>query len=323
MRLETPLTRLLNINAPIVGAPMGGVSGATLCAAVSNAGGLGMIGAGYGDADWMRRELASLRALSLDRPWGVGLITWSSSDALLDCILEAAPQVVMLSFGDLRPYSARIRNAGCKLMAQVQSVAAARAARDAGADLIVAQGTEAGGHGAQRTTLALVPAVVDAVAPTPVLAAGGIGDGRGLAAALMLGAVGVLVGTRFYASAEALGHPRIKQRLLDACGDETTRTEVYDIVRGLPWPKGYTGRAVANTFVRRWNGNEQALRQQLPSARAAFDAALNDGDPENGMVWAGECIDLIHSLAPAGEILKRMVDQAAQCLHEGAAYVTT
>lgn len=317
--LHTALTRRLGLRVPIIGAPMGGVSGAALCAAVSRGGGLGMIGAGYGDPDWLHRELAQLRATDPQHPWGVGLITWSSSDALVDRVLEARPDVVMLSFGDVSPLMPRLRRAGVTVLAQVQSVAAARAARDAGVDVIVAQGTEAGGHGARRATLPLVPAVVDAVAPLPVVAAGGIADGRGLAAVLMLGAQAALVGSRLYASDEALGHPRVKQQLVDRGGDDTVRTTVFDIVRELRWPNGFTGRALDNGFTRRWTGREAALRGALQTEQSRFRAAQDSGDADTAMAWAGECIDLVHGIEPAARIVQRMADEASACLGRAAA----
>lgn len=316
--LQTALSRRLGLQLPIIGAPMGGVSGAALCAAVSRAGGLGMIGAGYGDLDWLRRELALLRSLNPGCPWGVGLITWSSSDALVECVLDACPDVVMLSFGDVAPLMERLREADVTVMAQVQSVAAARAARDAGVDVIVAQGAEAGGHGARRSTLPLVPAVVDAVAPVPVAAAGGIADGRGLAAALMLGAQAVLVGTRLSASEEALGHPSVKHKLVERSGDDTVRTTVFDIVRELNWPRGFTGRAVENCFVRSWSGREELLRSALPAEQSRFRAAQDSGDTDTAIVWAGECIDLIHGVEPAGCIVRRIADDAGACLRKVA-----
>lgn len=215
--ITTALTRLFDLTQPIVLGPMGGVAGGALAAAVSNAGGLGLVGGGYGDADWLRTELAIARA-DTTCAWGAGFITWSATRAVLDQVLAGQPHAVVLSFGDPRPFGAVLKAAGCKLICQVQDLATAGLAREAGADLVVAQGSEGGGHGAGRGTLALAlaPAVVDAVVPIPVLAAGGIADGRGLAAALMLGAQGALIGTRFYASAEALGSPRARDHIVAA-----------------------------------------------------------------------------------------------------------
>ncbi|HMN77163.1 MAG TPA: nitronate monooxygenase [Burkholderiaceae bacterium] len=303
--IDTALTRMFGLRHPIVLGPMGGVAGGRLAAAVSNAGGLGLVGGGYGDPDWMRTELA-IAAADARAPWGVGLITWAANDDLVALALRYRPHAFMLSFGDPLPFVAAIKAAGCKLICQVQDLDTARQARDAGADLIVAQGTEGGGHGGVRATLPLVPAVVDAVAPIPVLAAGGIADGRGVAAALMLGAQGALIGTRFYACTEALGHARAKQRIADAGGAETARTRVFDIVRGYDWPGGYTGRAIVNRFMRRWHGQESGLAANVDTERAAFFDAAREGDIETAMVWAGEAVDLIDRIEDAATLVERI-----------------
>ncbi|WP_423459627.1 NAD(P)H-dependent flavin oxidoreductase [Ottowia sp. VDI28] len=316
--IATALTRLFNLKHPIVLGPMGGVSGGALAAAVSNAGGLGLVGGGYGDPDWLRAELAIVRR-STTAPWGAGVITWAVGPEVVQQILAEQPQAVMLSFGDPRPHGALVKAAGCKLICQVQDLASALLAREAGADLIVAQGTEAGGHGSTRSTLALVPAVVDAVGPVPVLAAGGIADGRGLAAALMLGAQGALIGTRFYASHEALGSSRAKASIANGSGEETERTTVFDIVRGFSWPKPYTGRALRNQFMAQWQGQEPALADAVPTESRRFKLAQQDEDFETAMVWAGEAIDLIKSVEPAGEIVQRISADAERILSAGAA----
>ena len=261
----TALTEMFALEHPIVLAPMGGVSGGRLAAAVSNAGGLGLVGGGYGDPAWLRSELAQVKD-ETRKPWGVGLITWSADADVVELVLSYRPQAVMLSFGDPRAHAALVKTAGCRLICQVQDVAGAHLAREAEADIIVAQGTEAGGHGGERSTLPLVPAVVDAAGAIPVVAAGGIADGRGLAAALMLGAHGALIGTRFYASEEALGHDQAKQRIAAAHGDETGRTAVFDVVRDLPWPAEYTGRALRNRFMGRWKAASANCRHRWTSS---------------------------------------------------------
>lgn len=311
--IATALTRLFELEHPIVLAPMGGVSGGRLAAAVSNAGGLGLVGGGYGDRAWLNRELDLVSQLT-SRPWGVGLITWSCDRSIVDLVLAQRPHAVMLSFGDPRPHAAVIKAAGYRLICQVQDLAGARLAREAGADLIVAQGTEAGGHGGTCATLPLVPAVVDAVNLIPVLAAGGIADGRGLAAALALGAQGVLIGTRFYASDEALGSPRAKQSIVEGSADGTQRTTVFDIVRSLDWPAGTTGRALCNPFMARWHGQERKLAAVLDTESAAFQAAVRAEDFDTAMVWAGEGVDLIDAVAPAGTLVKRISEETEQCI---------
>jgi nitronate monooxygenase len=216
----------------------------------------------------------------------------------------------MLSFGDATPFVEPIRRAGAALILQVQSLAAARTAAAFEPDLIVAQGTEAGGHGAARALFPLLPAVVDAVAPIPVAAAGGVADGRGVVAALALGASGALIGTRFYAADEALGGADVKRRLVERGGDDTVRTEVFDIVRQLPWPAPYTGRAVGNDFSARWHGREAELRGALPEQATSYAAAAAGGDLSTAVVWGGEGLDLVRDIQPAEQILARIMREA-------------
>ena len=318
--IVTALTEMFGLQYPIILAPMGAVAGGHLAATVSNAGGLGLVGGGYGDPAWLRTELSRVKE-EARRPWGVGLITWSINGSVLDLALGYRPNAFMLSFGDPRPYAPAIKSAGCKLICQVQGLEEARLAREAEADIIVAQGTEAGGHGGGRATLPLVPAVVDAVAPTPVVAAGGIADGRGLAAALMLGAQGALIGTRFYASAEALGHDRAKQRIVAADGNETARTRAFDIVRGYGWPPLYTGRALRNRFMERWDGRESDLAVALEIERPAYQAAAAEGDCDTTVIWAGEAVDLIKSVESAASLVVRICGEAEAQLHLGAKLV--
>ena len=315
--IVTALTEMFGLQHPIVLGPMGSVSGGHLAAAVSNAGGLGLVGGGYGDSAWLRTELSRVKA-ETSRPWGVGLITWSIDRSVLDLALSYRPDAFLLSFGDPRPYAPAIKSAGCKLICQVQDVEQARVARDAGADLIVAEGTEAGGHSGARATLPLVPAVVDAVTPIPAVAAGGIADGRGLAASLMLGAHGALIGTRFYASAEALGQDGAKRRIVAAQGNETARTYVFDIVRGYAWPPAYPGRALRNRFMERWDGRESDLSAALETERAAYQAAAREGDYATAVVWAGEAVDLIKSVEGAAALVARISAGAEAQLRAGA-----
>ncbi len=302
MALATALTRLLGISAPIIGAPMGAVAGGKLAGAVTRAGGLGLLGPGYLGTEWIEREFVIEQ---------------------LDAALAHKPPVVMLSFGDPTAIIPRIKAGGAKVIAQVQTVADAVLAARAGADAIVAQGSEAGGHGARRGSLALLPAVVDAVAPIPVIGAGGIADGRGLAAALMLGASGVLVGTRFFASEEALGSPAIKQRLVEGKGDETLRTTVFDIVRKIDWPKPYDGRALANAFTKEWHGREDQLTAQVQQENARYLAANEKSDTSTVVVWASESVDLIHRVEPAEVILRRIVSEAETLLGRGPALIAS
>lgn len=213
MPIATQLTELLGIRHPILSAPMDTIAGSRLTRAVSDAGGFGILGGGYGDRARLESETSELNGFA---PFGIGFITWSlaKQPELLDIALDARPQAVMLSFGDPAPFAPRIKASGARLICQVQSEDMAKQALDAGAEILIAQGTEAGGHGASRTTVDIVPAIVDlAAGRVPVVAAGGIADGRGLAAMMMLGASGVLIGTRFYASVEANGAEQAKQRI--------------------------------------------------------------------------------------------------------------
>ncbi len=319
MRLSTAITRLLGIDHPVLLAPMGGVSGGALAGAVSAAGGLGLIGAGYADPalgwgsdDWISAEFdrAGNRAV------GIGFIGWALDrrPGALDAALERRPAAVMLFFGDIAPYAAKVKDTGAALICQVQTLKDARDVAAKGADIVVAQGTEAGGHGADRATLPLVPAVADAVAPVPVAAAGGIADGRGLAAALMLGAEGVLVGTRFWATQEALGHPNQKALIERTGGDDTLRTKVFDTARGLAWPEPYTGRAVRNAFSDEWHGRDDALRAEGRPMRERFFAAQRGGDTDMAATFAGEGLDLIADRPAAGELVERMVADAVDAI---------
>ncbi|MBJ7404396.1 MAG: nitronate monooxygenase, partial [Bradyrhizobium sp.] len=245
MSIATPLTTLLGIAHPILLAPMDIIAGSRLVMAVSRAGGFGILGGGYGERTWLEQETAKLAGLSA--PFGIGFITWSLArrPELLDIALAARPSAIMLSFGDPAPFAAQIKAAGARLICQVQDEAMARQALEAGADILIAQGTEAGGHGASRTTVDLVPAIVDlAAGRVPVVAAGGIADGRGLAAMMMLGATGVLLGTRFYASQEADGAEEAKRRICAASSGSSVRGIVFDLSRNNVWPAPFTGRCL-------------------------------------------------------------------------------
>ena len=314
--IETALTRLLGIEHPILLAPMGSAAGGRLAAAVTNAGGLGLVGSGYASAETIRNELAEAGNARV----GIGFITWAleKNPSALDVALDARPAAVMLSFGDPTPFTGRIKDAGCRIICQVQTLAQAREAAAAGADIIIAQGRDAGGHsGMTRGTMGLVPAVVDAVAPIPVVAAGGIADGRGLAAALALGAAGVSMGTRFTASRESLWDQGMKAAALAAGGDQTEQTRVFDVVRGAPWPAIYPGRALRNAFSARWHGREEALAADRQAQENAYLATAPD-DFATRVVWAGEGVDLVNDIPPASEIIERIMAQAAAILTQGA-----
>src|SRR6478609_8190338 len=315
MSISTPLTARLGIQHPILSAPMDVIAGARLTAAVSAAGGFGILGGGYGDEAWLKQETAKLADAS--GPFGIGFITWSlaKQPALLEIALEARPRAIMLSFGDPGPFAARITSSGALLICQVQTEDMAKQALDAGADILIAQGTEAGGHGASRTTLDIVPAIVDlAAGRVPVVAAGGLADGRGLAAMLMLGASGVLMGTRFYASIEADGAEQAKQLIRAANSGETVRGVVFDWSRQLLWPAPFTARTLINDHVRTWTGREIELMQRADQIAADYAAAKAAGNFDVAAVFAGEAVGLIHDIPPAAEIVDRIVTEADQIL---------
>ena len=317
--MKTRLTEFFGIEHPIVSAPMALSSGGTLAAAVTSGGGLGLIGGGYGDSAWLQREFGLADGARV----GCGFITWSlaRTPELLDETLDRQPAAVMLSFGDLQPFADRVHAAGIPVMAQVQTLDHARRALDAGAEIVVAQGGEAGGHGMTvRSTFTLVPDVVDLAAErapeTLVLAAGGVADGRGLAAALMLGADGVVVGTRFWASSEALVSPRAHERALGASGDSTYRTRVYDLVRRLDWPPEYNERALSNPFVDGWHGNEAELLESLPDAVKTYEAAVAAEDFGAAAILIGESIGLVDAVRPAAHIIADIASQAERILKQ-------
>lgn len=324
MAISTRLTERLGIDHPVLSAPMAFVAGGRLAAAVSKAGGLGIIGGGYGDADWLDEQFRAAGNMAV----GCGFITWSLSDAphLLDRVLERKPSCIFLSFGDPAPFAQKIDDAGVPLICQVQTVEGAKGAIDTGAAVIVAQGAEAGGHAAVRSTFPLVPEVADLLAArspgTLLCAAGGVADGRGLAAALMLGADGVLVGSRFSACEEALVFPGWHDALLAADGDATLQTSVVDIARKRDWPEAYRIRVVENALIRRWRGREAELRAAQQEAVTAYEAAAEAGDSDNFGVIVGENVGLIRDILPAAAILGRMVAEAESLLVRAPDFVS-
>ncbi|MGI5455196.1 nitronate monooxygenase [Streptomyces sp. CA-249302] len=325
MAFSTALTRMFGVRYPIVSAPMGGSAGGALAAAVSRGGGLGLLGAGDGNRELLARELPLVA--DCGRPWGVGFLTWATEVAAVERVLEHRPDAVMLSFGDPTPYVERIRAAAgtsyTKVILQVTDLDEARQALDLGADVIVAQGTESGGHGARRgmSTLPFVPLVVDLVAsasasvPVPVLAAGGVGDGRGVAAALALGAAGALLGTRFQATSESLADPSIVKAIVEGRGRDTERNSVLDIARGATaWSSSkYTARTLGHAYLDRWRGREAELAASAEAQQAYQDDVLRGAVPPLP-VWAGEAVDLVTDLPPAAELVARLAAEAEEAL---------
>jgi nitronate monooxygenase len=323
MSIGNSLTRLLGVEHPILLAAMDLVADARLTRAVTEAGGLGILGAGYGDAGWLGHELRNLKGLRGERPFGVGFITWSlaKQPQLLDMALAARPRAVWFSFGDPAPFIERVKAVGALVVCQVQSVAMAIDVVDKGADIVVAQGGEAGGHGISQSSLTLVPAVVDAIAgKAPVVLAGGAADGRALAAAMMLGAQGIVMGTRFYASEEAAGKEAAKQRIVKASGDQTVRSIVFDISRKNVWPHPFTGRCLANAHTDKWLGREQELMRR-EDLLIQFSRAREGGDFDIAPVIAGECAGLVHDIPSVREIIRGTVTEAETLLSEAHRFV--
>jgi NAD(P)H-dependent flavin oxidoreductase YrpB (nitropropane dioxygenase family) len=342
--ISTRLTELLGIEHPVCSAGMARVAQADLVTAVSNAGGLGCLGGVSYMPDALREELAKIKA-GTERPYAVNLLLpdslttedeaqwapvrelWNSLggddraklagvEALLtpgavakqvEIVLDAAPDAVVLTFATPDWFIRECRDRGIKVFALVGSVGKAEEASAAGVDVIVAQGTEAGGHTGYASTMTLVPAVIDVV-EQPVLAAGGIADGRGLAAALALGAAGVWVGTRFIASPEAYGHDAFKNRVLAGTFKDTTITYSYS---------GKRMRAFANEWTAEWESADArpaGFPGQYAVAGTRVESGYQDGDLRFGMMPVGQTMQLVHEIRPAGEIVTSMVAEAEEIL---------
>ncbi len=313
--LATFLTEAWGLRVPIVGAPMSPQAGGRLAAALSACGALGMIGVASGQpVEQLARDVDEFRGLAGDRPFGIGLVAWAvaARSELLDAALRAKPFAIAMSFGDPAPYAARIRDAGVHLVSQVQDRASALAAEAAGAALIVAQGTEAGGHTGGVGTLPLLQIVLDAVR-APVVAAGGIAHGRGLAAVLAAGAEGAWIGTPLLVAEEARNSPRARQRLLEAEETETVLTSVFDVAQGIPWPAPFRGRALKNHFSERWAGHEADLARD-PDARSSLDAAKRAEDYATAFLYAGQAVGMLRHVEPAADIVRRIATEAEACL---------
>ncbi len=324
--LATDFTSLAGIDLPIVQAPIGSASTPELVAAVSNAGGLGVLSLTWRSPHEARELIHQTKALT-DKPFGINLVLlWDPAERLAIALEEEVP-IISLSWGDPAPWVEQIHTAGALLVHMVGTTAAAAAAKRAGADAIVAQGYEASGHvEGQTSIMALLPEMVDAVSPTPVLAAGGIGDGRGLAAALCLGAAGVWMGTRFVLSEEADAHAEYQGWLLGAGASDTVHTTLF---RG-GWPQNTPLRTLPNKSLQLW---EEAGRPEpgrgpgegdvightskgLPIMRYHddFPGARTTGDLESMVLYAGQSVGVMHQVLPAAEIVKNVADQAESVL---------
>jgi NAD(P)H-dependent flavin oxidoreductase YrpB (nitropropane dioxygenase family) len=317
--IHTPVCDLLQIRHPIVLAGMAGATSVPLVAAVSNAGGLGTLAiARTSAAEQIPKDIGTIREAT-NNPFAVNFLVFLAREAAIDAALNARPPVFSAAWAradqDLRALFGRAHEAGSQVMYMVGTVPEARRARAAGADVIVAQGTEGGGHVGWMASMAVLPMIVDAVGSTPVIAAGGIADGRGLAAALALGAQGALLGTRFLATKESPLHPNFKQAVLDSDGHDTVLTEIQDIARANVWP-GAMARSRRNAFIERWAGREWELRARQPEAAAALERARETGDVDNASLLIGQDAGLIHDIPPAGEIVERIVAEAEALLKD-------
>ncbi|MQG77595.1 MAG: nitronate monooxygenase [SAR202 cluster bacterium] len=312
--LHTRICELLEIEHPVISAPMAGVATAELAAAVSEAGGMGFIGAGGGSPDWLRDQIRAVRERT-NRPFGVGFISsFPGLDELVQIALDEHVAVVCHSFADPSPYVAAAHDAGVKVLAQVQKVSHAKKVALAGVDAIAAQGTEAGGHTGHSGTLPLVPAVIDVVGDIPVIAAGGIADGRGLAAVLMLGAEGAFIGSRFVASLESAREDWEKQIVVKAGVDETVLTKAYDLAMGSAFPADIGDRVIRNDYTGEWHGRDAEVVAKSEALKAQVTAAIQAKDAGTAPIRAGNAVGLISSVEAAGELLRKIVEEAESIL---------
>lgn len=317
---------LLGIQLPIVQAPVGSVSTLELAAAVSNVGGLGMIGVGGMPLDAVEARLRATAELT-GRPFGANVILAISPPEAVDAVLDAGVKILSLFWGEPAPFVDRAHQAGAIVLSTVGTAREAREAVDAGVDIVVAQGWEAGGHvRGTVSTLALVPRVVDEVDPVPVIAAGGIADGRGVAAVLALGAAAAWIGTRFVCAEESGAHPVYQQLLADAAETDTVHSTLFD--RG--WPNA-PHRTLRNSTMRAWQdagepppgdrpgeGEVVARRHDGSDIRryavSPPSVAVATGEPEAMAVYAGQGVGLITRPEPAADIVRRLMREAEQAL---------
>jgi len=313
--ITTKLCSELGIDFPIINAPMTGTATAELASAVTRTGAFGMIGATLDpDPTWLKEQIQAVRDKT-ELPFGVGFINSASGiEKNIEAALEAKVAAVGCSFADPTEFIAQAKAAGVKSLAQVQTLADAKKAVAAGADVIVAQGSEAGGHGSHIGTLSFVRAVVKIAGDIPVVAAGGIADGPGLAAALMLGAEGVWLGTRFVASLEWAGAEWAKGQVVIADADDTINTKVYDLVTDAPFPHSIGDRVIANTFTDTWHGREAEMMERQSELREVIAAAVAAEDATTAPARAGSASGLIRSVEPASYIIREIMSRAEDIL---------
>jgi NAD(P)H-dependent flavin oxidoreductase YrpB (nitropropane dioxygenase family) len=316
--IKTSFTKLLGVEHPIALAGMGGGTSPELVAAVTNAGGLGILGVSDVPPEKLSELVAAVRART-DGPFGLNLLLTFMTDQEIDLVIQAAPAVLSTAWPsdhqDLKGIFERAHERGVKVIHMVPSVTDAVRSAEAGADAIVAQGTDGGGHIGLMGTAVIVPAVSRAVAPLPVLAAGGIADGRGLAAMLALGASGVLMGTRFLATTESPIHEAFKQRITGSDGTDTMVTEIADIMMGADWP-GALARVARNRVMERWLGRANELRRHRDEVLPAMFEARRQGDVDEALVYYGQSAALIDEVESAAHVIARMVGEAETILRE-------
>lgn len=314
--IRTPVCDLLGIEHPIAIGGMGSVYSPAMTAAVSNAGGLGAMGCHNLSPSRIGEGAATIRD-GTNKPFALNFLIFDAKEESFAAALAERPPMMAFAWPradqDIKTYIDRAHDIGCKVTFMAGGVPEAVRAAEAGADVIVAQGSEGGGHVSWMSTMTLVPMVVDAVAPKPVLAAGGVADGRGLAAAIALGADGVLLGTRFLASVESPLHPNFKQAILDSDGHDTFLTEIPDLAAGLVWP-GAMSRSLRNAFAERWVGREWMIRQHQKKIFKDVRAAREAGDAEETPLSMGQDAGLINDIPPAAEIVTRIAAEAEAIL---------
>jgi NAD(P)H-dependent flavin oxidoreductase YrpB (nitropropane dioxygenase family) len=314
--IQTPVCQLLDIDYPIALGGMGSATSPELVSAVSNAGGLGALGCHYLTPEQIGERAAAIRGQT-NKPFGLNFLLFDTREDSFAAALDLRPAVMQFAWArpqqDLCTYFDRSHNAGCIVTYMASTVPEAERAAKAGADIIIAQGTEGGGHVGWMGSMPLIPMIVDAVGPIPVLAAGGFADGRGLVAALSLGADGILLGTRFLATVESPLHPNFKQAIVDSDGHDTQLSEIPDIAAGQVWPGAMT-RSRRNRFIERWAGREWALRRDRAEAIEKLAAARKSGDVDEGLLSMGQDAGLIRDIPPAAELVTRIAREAEDIL---------
>lgn len=321
--LRTPLCDLLDIEYPIIQAGMGEFTSAELVAAVANAGGLGSLGCAYRTIDDITNQLAATRELT-SRPFAVNHLLLTLDEEAFSLTLKFRPPVISLAGGDPGEYVKRAHDAGILVVHQVHTVQQAVQAAEREVDVIIAQGSEAGGHGGTVSAMILIPQVVDAVSPIPVVASGGIADGRGLAAALVLGAAGVNLGTRFLASVEAPVSQDWKQMILEAASEEAVKFEAWHDIMPPLRSGGYETslRAIRTAFIDHWQQHRNEARQEAERLRGEVLEAMQLGKLYELVPGAGQSAGLVSDILPAGEIVRQIVADAELALGQSAKLVS-